>query len=183
VHSGVCVVFRLSPLQPIVPEEVMDNREFDVEEHITKKLKVVYHIPLTLAQVPAPPQTPPTIAAPLPKPIALRITCTHQLAGYYCALNEGQHASSATTTTPDNVDHSSIDWVLAAAEAEPTLHKVLSGPNGPEWKAAVDYEINQLEKLKAWKIVTPPHNANIIPCHFILVTKCRPDSEKLKLRA
>jgi hypothetical protein len=43
------------PLQPIVPEEVIDEGEFDVEEHITKGPKVVHHIPPTPAQVPAPP--------------------------------------------------------------------------------------------------------------------------------
>jgi hypothetical protein len=172
-----------APLQPMIPEEVMDEGEFDVEEHISKGPKVVHHIAPTPAQVPAPPQTPPTIAAPLPEPTALCITCTRQPAGYYRALNKGQHASSATTATPDDEEHSSIHWALTAAEAEPTLREALSRPDGSEWQAAVNYEINQLEKLKAWKIITPPCNANIIPCHFILVTKHRPDGEKLKLRA
>jgi hypothetical protein len=161
----------------------MDEGEFDVEEDIAKGPKVVHHIPPTPAQVPASPQTPPTIAIPLPEPTALHITHTRQPAGYYRALNEGQHASSATTATPDDVEHSSIHWALAAVEVEPTLHEALSGPDGPEWQAAVDYEINQLEKLKAWKIITPPHYANIIPCHFVLATKRGPDGKKLKLRA
>jgi hypothetical protein len=59
----------------------------------------------------------------------------------------------------------------------------LSGPDGPEWQAVINYEINQLEKLKVWKIITPPCNANIIPCHFVIATKRRPNGEKLKLRA
>jgi hypothetical protein len=138
-----------APLQPMIPEEVMDEGEFDVEEHISKGPKVGHHIPPTPAQVPAPLQTPPTISAPLPEPTALRITCTRQPAGYYRTLNEGQHTSSATTATPDDKEHSSIHWALTAAEAEPTLREALSGPNGPEWQAAVDYKINQLEKLKA----------------------------------
>ncbi|OAX31269.1 hypothetical protein K503DRAFT_677023, partial [Rhizopogon vinicolor AM-OR11-026] len=52
-----------------------------------------------------------------------------------------------------------------------TLQEALSSPDGAEWQEAVDYEISQLEKLKAWKVVTPPRNANIIPCHFALATK------------
>jgi hypothetical protein len=54
-------------------------------------------------------------------------------------------------------------------------------PDGLEWQEAVDYEINQLEKLRAWKVITPLSNANIIQCHFVLATKCGPDGEKLKL--
>jgi hypothetical protein len=60
---------------------------------------------------------------------------------------------------------------------------VPSGPDGAEWQAAVDYEIGQLEKLSTWKIVDCPLHTNIIPCHFVLATKCRPDGEKLKLQA
>ncbi|OAX31547.1 hypothetical protein K503DRAFT_676972, partial [Rhizopogon vinicolor AM-OR11-026] len=52
-----------------------------------------------------------------------------------------------------------------------TLREALSGPDGAEWQEAVDYEISQLEKLKAWKVVTPLRNANIIPCHFVLAMK------------
>ena len=52
-----------------------------------------------------------------------------------------------------------------------------------EWQEAIDYEISQLEKLNAWKIVDAPAHGNIIPCHYVLVTKRGPDGEKLKLRA
>jgi hypothetical protein len=109
------------------------------------------------------------------------ITRTHQRPGYYRKLNDGEYTSSATTLTSKNVEHSSNHWALAAAEAEPTLCEALSGPDGPEWQEAGDYEISQLEKLRAWKVITPPSNANIIPCHFVLAMKHRPDGEKLKL--
>jgi hypothetical protein len=74
-----------------------------------------------------------------------------------------------------------VHWALAAAEAKLTLKGVLSGPDGAEWQTAINYEIEQLEKLSAWKIVDYPPHTNIIPCHFILATKCEPDGEKLKL--
>jgi hypothetical protein len=85
---------------------------------------------------------------------------------------------SSVDDSPDEVY-----WALAAAEAEPTLRETLSGPDGAEWQAAVDYEIGQLEKLSVWKIVDYPLHTNIILCHFILATKHRPDSKKLKLQA
>jgi hypothetical protein len=78
-------------------------------------------------------------------------------------------------------DPDQVHWALATAEPEPMLKEALSGPDGEEWQAAIDYEIGQLEKLSAWKIVNHPPCANIIPCHFVLATKCGPDSEKLKL--
>ena len=73
-----------------------------------------------------------------------------------------------------------VHWALAAAEPEPTLKEVLSGPDALEWQDATDYEIGQLEKLGVWKIVRPPPHANIIPCHYVLVTKHGPDGEKIK---
>jgi hypothetical protein len=84
--------------------------------------------------------------------------------------------NSSVNDSPDEVH-----WALATAEAEPMLKEALSGPDGTEWQAAVDNEIRQLEKLSTWKIVDYPPHANIIPCHFVLATKHRPDGEKLKL--
>jgi hypothetical protein len=59
------------------------------------------------------------------------------------------------------------------------LKEVLNGPDGAEWQTAIDYD----EKLGVWRIVDPPPHVNIIPSHFVLVTKCGADGEKLKLRA
>jgi hypothetical protein len=58
---------------------------------------------------------------------------------------------------------------------------VLNGPDRAEWQTAINYEIGQLEKLGAWQIIDPSPHANIIPSHFVLVTKCGADREKLKL--
>jgi hypothetical protein len=104
-------------------------------------------------------------------------------AGYYRALNEGERATSVATDASVDEDPDQVHWALATAEPEPTLKEALSGPDGEEWQAAIDYEIGQLEKLSAWKIVSHPPRANIIPCHFVLATKRGPDGEKLKLRA
>jgi hypothetical protein len=85
---------------------------------------------------------------------------------------------SSVDDSPDEVY-----WAVATAEAQPTLREALSGPDGAEWQAAVDYEIGQLEKLNPWKIVDYPLYTNIILCHFILATKRGPDGEKLTLQA
>jgi hypothetical protein len=61
------------------------------------------------------------------------------------------------------------------------LKEALSRPDGAEWQAAIDYEIGQLEKSGVWQIVNPLPHANIILCHFVLVTKHGVDREKLKL--
>jgi len=66
-------------------------------------------------------------------------------------------------------------------EPEPTLKEALTGPDAAEWQEAIHYELGQLEKLGAWKIIKPPPHVNIIPCHYILETKRGPDGEKLKL--
>jgi hypothetical protein len=60
---------------------------------------------------------------------------------------------------------------------------VLNRPDRAEWQTAIDYEIGQLEKLGIWQIIDPPPCTNIIPSHFVLVTKHGADREKLKLRA
>jgi hypothetical protein len=66
---------------------------------------------------------------------------------------------------------------------EPTLKEALNRPDGVEWQTAIDCEIGQLEKLGVWQIVNPPPRVNIILSHFVLVTKCSADGEKLKLQA
>jgi hypothetical protein len=162
----------------------MDKGEYDVTEPIwnAKGQNIVQHVPEIPEKPSTPPRTPPASPVSLPEPETPCITCTRQPPGYYCKLNDGEYTSSATTVTPENVEHSSNHWVLTAAEAEPTLCKALSGLDSQEWQEAVNYEISQLEKLGAWKVVTSLSNANIIPCHFILATKHR-DREKLKLQA
>src|SRR5258705_2785484 len=83
----------------------------------------------------------------------------------------------------DELDPIAPHFALAAGQAKPRPKEALSGPDAQEWQAAIDYEIGQLEKLGAWKVVDPRRGSNITPCHFVLATKRGPDGEKLKLRA
>jgi hypothetical protein len=102
---------------------MMDEGEYDATEAIQNAngQNIVQHIPKIPEQPSAPPRTPPTNPVPLPKPETPRITHTCQPPGYYRKLNDGEYASSATTLTPKNVEHSSNHWALAAAEAEPKV--------------------------------------------------------------
>jgi hypothetical protein len=135
--------------------------------------------PQTPPQVP---KTPPQTVQPVPVPDRLRITRTRSPVGYCKALNNGERTSVATIEEiRDEEQPLTNHWALAAAEREPTLKEALNKPDTKEWQEAVDYKINQLEKLKTWEIVDTPQGANVIPCHFVLATKCGPDGEKVKL--
>jgi hypothetical protein len=94
------------------------------------------------------PTTPPRPPIPLPPPTAPRVTCVCSAAGYYYALHEGKGATSASIEEIGEEDQ--VHWVAAAAEVEPTLKEVLSGPDGAEWQAAINHEIGQLKKLGIW---------------------------------
>jgi hypothetical protein len=104
-------------------------------------------------------------------------------------LNQGESAAVAAHTWEAEElaleDEETITYhhAMAAVEPELTLQQALNGPDGVEWQEAVDYEISQLEKLRTWKVVNAPQGINIIPCHFVLVTKHGPDGQKLKLCA
>jgi hypothetical protein len=116
-------------------------------------------------------------------------------------LNKGQRASVAVANLLDESELDLIDEesltcrsspispsspihsAFAAAKPEPTLQQALNGPDTIEWQEAIDYEISQLEKLNAWEIMDLPLRGNIILCHYVLVTKCGPSGEKLKLHA
>jgi hypothetical protein len=131
-----------------------------------------------------PQTTPPT---PTPEQDEPHVTHTRHAPGYYAKLQKGEVASIAIESLLevselnllDEVAH--IECALAAAEPEPTLAQALNSPDAVEWQEAINYEIGQLEKLETWEIVNAPRGANVIPCHFILATKCRPDDKKLKL--
>jgi hypothetical protein len=153
------------------------------------------------APIKKPPSTPPRIPQQLSTLPTPRPTRIWPPPGFYKALNEGQRASVAVANLLDESELDLIDEesltcqssptsstspihsALAAAEPEPTLQQALNGPDAIEWQEAIDYEISQLEKLNAWEIVDPPLHGNIIPCHYVLVTKHGPSGEKLKLCA
>lgn len=118
---------------------------------------------------------------PVPSP-----TRMHPPPGYYTALHEGETVAFAAALhqLEDGDDEGLTRWqqhALAAAVGEPSLAQALSGPDAEEWQEAINYEIGQLEKLRTWEVLTPPSRANIIPCHYVLATKCGTDGQKLKL--
>jgi hypothetical protein len=54
----------------------------------------------------------------------------------------------------------------------PYIDKALNGPDADAWKQALEYEINQLQKLCTWDIMDKPSNKLVIPCSVILKEKC-----------
>jgi hypothetical protein len=128
---------------------------------------------------PPTPTTPLRSNIPLPPPTAPRINRVCPATGYYRALHKGEGATS--TSIEEIGEENQTHWAAATAEAEPTLKEALNGADRAEWQTAIDYEIGQQEKLGVWQIVDPPPRTNIIPSHFVLVTKRGADGEKLKL--
>jgi hypothetical protein len=53
-----------------------------------------------------------------------------------------------------------------------SIDEALKGPNANAWKKALEYEINQLQKLRTWDIVDKPSNKPVIPCSVVLKEKC-----------
>jgi hypothetical protein len=58
-----------------------------------------------------------------------------------------------------------------------SIDEALHGPNAKEWQAAIDYEINQLEKLGTWVIEDLPPRQTAIPNSIVLKEKKGPDGE------
>jgi hypothetical protein len=68
--------------------------------------------------------------------------------------------------------------IVSAMGTEPaSIDEALRGPNAKEWQAALDYEINQLEKLGTWVLEDPPKGEPIIPCTEVLREKRGPTGE------
>jgi hypothetical protein len=61
---------------------------------------------------------------------APRVTQVCPATGYYYALHEGEGATS--TSIEEIGEEDKTYWAAAAAEVEPTLKKVLNGPDGVE---------------------------------------------------
>ena len=58
-----------------------------------------------------------------------------------------------------------------------TLDEALQGPNAKEWQEALEYEINQLQKLGTWVVEDLPKGQTAIPCSEVLRVKRGPDGE------
>ena len=67
---------------------------------------------------------------------------------------------------------------VGAMGTEPaSIDEALRGPNAKEWQAALDYEINQLEKLRTWVIEDLPPGQTAIPNSIVLKEKKGPNGE------
>ena len=58
-----------------------------------------------------------------------------------------------------------------------TLDEALRGPNEKEWQKALDYEINQLQKLGTWVVEDLPPGQMAIPCSEVVKVKRGPNGE------
>ena len=68
--------------------------------------------------------------------------------------------------------------LVGAIGTEPqSIDEALRGPNAKEWQTALNYEINQLEKLGTWVIEDLPAGESAIPCTEVLKEKQGPTGE------
>ena len=67
---------------------------------------------------------------------------------------------------------------LGHSDSDPkTFKEALCGPNAKEWQEALDYEINQLQKLGTWVMEDLPTGQTAIPCSEVMRVKRGPDGK------
>ena len=67
---------------------------------------------------------------------------------------------------------------LGHSDLDPkTFEEALHGPNAKEWQEALDYEINQLQKLGTWVMEDLPTGQTAIPCSEVVRVKRGPDGK------
>jgi hypothetical protein len=71
-----------------------------------------------------------------------------------------------------------METALALSEDEPKIREALNGEEREAWIAAINAELAQMEKVKAWEPVIAPPDANIIPSLFVFRRK-RNDTGKI----
>jgi hypothetical protein len=68
--------------------------------------------------------------------------------------------------------------LIGGLNPEPTsIDEALRGPDAQKWQEALDYEINQLEKMGTWVVEDLPAGQTAIPCSVVLKIKRGPDGE------
>ncbi len=92
-------------------------------------------------------------------------------------------SSSVAVDDPDGADI--IDYVLAANSVDDpqSLAEAQSRPDWPDWKAAMDREIAQLERLGTFELVTCPPGRKPIGCKWVFRLKRDILGEILKYKA
>jgi hypothetical protein len=63
------------------------------------------------------------------------------------------------------------DWALAIGDEPKSVTEALKGNESEHWQEAMKREIAQLEKLRTWKLIKPPPDANIIGSDYIFRRK------------
>ena len=68
--------------------------------------------------------------------------------------------------------------LIGGLNSEPaSIDEALRGPDAQKWQEALDYEINQLEKMGTWVVEDLPAGHTAIPCSEVLRIKRGPDGE------
>ena len=85
--------------------------------------------------------------------------------------NLEEHLDDSYDLPPDLalLGHSSADLKM--------LDKALCGPNVKEWQEALNYEINQLERLRTWVLEDLSPGQTAIPCNAVICVQQGSDSE------
>ena len=115
---------------------------------------------------------------------------TRQPPGYYKALMRGDKppGGGMTAITEEELDYQLItadlddeDLLFAGLTEEfalgtgidgpSSLHEALKCDESHKWRAAVDTELNQIEKMGTWSIIEAPTDANIISCKYVFRLK------------
>ena len=98
---------------------------------------------------------------------------------YLADPNDDDGIGMYTLEDDDDIFHLPPDFAtVGAMGTEPvSIDEALRGPNAKEWQAALEYEINQLEKLGSWVIENLPPGQTAIPNSIVLKEKKGPDGE------
>ena len=110
--------------------------------------------------------------------------------GAYRDLNGGLTAAIAHLDDPNedqNVpddSHEDTNYIyedvalVGSHSSDPkTLDEALRGPDSEHWEKALQYEINQLEKLDTWEVEDLPAGHTAIPCSEVVKVKRGPSGE------
>ena len=98
--------------------------------------------------------------------------------GTYRTMNNGFVAALVHEHEPDEQPLTPDFALIGPLNSEPkSLDEALRGPDADKWQNALDYEINQLEKLGTWVVEDLPKGHIAIPCSEVLKIKRGPDRE------
>jgi hypothetical protein len=107
-----------------------------------------------------------SVAIALPEAFAC-VLGTHEMDSSF----EG--ADSNGDTQVDRWEHEPLLALAGSMGMEPaSIDEALKGPDADAWKQALEYKINQLQKLRTWDIVDKPSDKPVIPCSVVLKEKC-----------